>query len=465
MARMAARVRPVAAQNVEPVAALGRVLAQNIDIELRIPPAAVALRDGWAVKAELTTDAGPYAPVPIPAATRVQVGGTLGPEHDAVLPVDAVSTRGGRIEAVVPVASSDGVLRAGGDLPAGARTLQAGRRIIPPQAALCNADGMKTLPVRVPRLQLTGARAGADWVIHTAMGCIGHGIPHNGGEVTNDDAEGDFERALADADADAVIVLGGSGCGRNDRVVRTLASAGELVVHGIGLIPGETAAFGIAARRPVLVLPGRLDAALTVWHVLGRVLLRQLAGSTEPLLMRAAKLTQKVSSHGGLAELVRFIAMGATHPCGRKALARTEALHATINAGAADLMSRIRRAARQVQFLEVVSEEEARARFVQHLDLSPLPSESVALSVALGRPLAHDVKAPLDCRRSTARTWTVSPCALPILSGRATACPALCNSMEKSSSAGILQSWKCSRNRPLPSGPEVSFPAVPMPSS
>src|SRR3982074_2091362 len=61
-----------------------------------------------------------------------------------------------------------------------------------------------------------------------------------------------------------------------------------------------------------------------------------------------------------------------------------------------DLIAAIRRAARQEQFLEVVSAEEASARFARHLDFSPLPGERVALAAALGRILAQDVTAPLD---------------------------------------------------------------------
>ena len=56
----------------------------------------------------------------------------------------------------------------------------------------------------------------------------------------------------------------------------------------------------------------------------------------------------------------------------------------------------MREAARQEQFLEVVSAEEARRRFEGRLDLTPLPGERVTLAHALGRVLAHDVVAPLD---------------------------------------------------------------------
>ncbi len=61
-----------------------------------------------------------------------------------------------------------------------------------------------------------------------------------------------------------------------------------------------------------------------------------------------------------------------------------------------ELLAAVRQAARQEQFLEVVSAEEARKRFNGHLDLSPLPGERVMLAAALGRVLAGDLAAPID---------------------------------------------------------------------
>jgi putative molybdopterin biosynthesis protein len=61
-----------------------------------------------------------------------------------------------------------------------------------------------------------------------------------------------------------------------------------------------------------------------------------------------------------------------------------------------DLLARVRAAARQEQFLEVVSADEARARFARAIDLSPLGPERVGLSATLGRVLAHDVVAAVD---------------------------------------------------------------------
>ncbi len=60
------------------------------------------------------------------------------------------------------------------------------------------------------------------------------------------------------------------------------------------------------------------------------------------------------------------------------------------------LFEAVRLAARQEQFLEVVSPEEAQARFQRHLDLRPLPPERVSLMDSLGRVLSADVMAPID---------------------------------------------------------------------
>ena len=60
------------------------------------------------------------------------------------------------------------------------------------------------------------------------------------------------------------------------------------------------------------------------------------------------------------------------------------------------ILEAVRRAARQEQFLEVVSAAEARRRFEACIDRSPLGAETVPLAAALSRVLAADVVAPVD---------------------------------------------------------------------
>jgi molybdopterin molybdotransferase len=311
LARLDALVKPVPPSTSELAAALGRTLAEDVVVAAAIPAAARALRDGWAVASDQTTDAGGYAPAPLPAALRVDVGEPLPPETDAVALLDAVAIRGGLAQALAPVAPGEGVLPAGADVAPGATLLPAGRRLDRVHVALLAAAGVDRVRVRAPRLRLVGARSQSDAVIDAALACISNAIGATGG-VAAAAEHGNVASALADAAADAVVVVGGTGSGRNDTTVHTLTSVGELSAHGIALIPGETAAFGTVGSRPVLALPGRLDGALSAWHVLGQLMLARLAGNVEPPLLRRAKLTHKVSSTVGLAELVPVRCDGAS---------------------------------------------------------------------------------------------------------------------------------------------------------
>jgi len=83
-----------------------------------------------------------------------------------------------------------------------------------------------------------------------------------------------------------------------------LARAGKVEAHGIAVYPGETAAFGFVGKRPVLLVPGRLDAALAVWVLLGRYLAARLAGSVITDLPVTATLRRKVTSSIGMTELM-----------------------------------------------------------------------------------------------------------------------------------------------------------------
>jgi len=63
---------------------------------------------------------------------------------------------------------------------------------------------------------------------------------------------------------------------------------------------------------------------------------------------------------------------------------------------ALEILDAVRRAARQEQFLEVVSADEARRRFEACVDHSPLGGETLLLSSVLSRGLSDDVVAPVD---------------------------------------------------------------------
>lgn len=284
--------------------ALNRALAEDAVATAAQPAEARALRDGYAVRAEDIADAGSYAPALLAAApVRVDVGDVLPPSSDTVVPLDAIVARGGRFEAIAPAAAGDGVLSAGADLRAGDFIARAGWRLNDFNLAMLAMAGMKRVAVREPRIRLVKVRADADVVLDTAGDLVARALNARGCAIRR--SAGDLDAALADSADDAVIAIGGTGSGRDDASVATLARQGRVVAHGVGISPGETAAFGMIGDRPVLLLPGRIDAAIAGWLTMGLPLIDRLAGSSEGSgPSTVAKLTRKVASPIGLVEVV-----------------------------------------------------------------------------------------------------------------------------------------------------------------
>ena len=429
LAWIASLVAPVVPREVALDAALLRVLAEDVRVDTGLPAEPRALRDGYAVRAEDIADAGPYTPMPfVVAPTRVDVGDALPPDADAVAPLDALVDRGGNFQAVAPTVAGEGVLPACADLRAGDFIACAGWRLNDFNLAMLAATGRDRVPVREPRIRLLKSRPASDVMLDAVGDLLSRALAARGCAVSR--TAGDLAEALAGQASDAVIAIGGTGSGRNDASISKLAQVGRVEAHGVAISPGETAAFGMSGARPVLLLPGRIDAAIAGWLTMGLPMIDRLAGSSDaadPFVV--ATLARKVASPLGLVEVVpvrlaagqsgahslgllaagiarrfrrldagarrqrRFSSRNRGHG---KTLAMNERFDTASTTDIDKLFAAIRRAARQEQFLEVVSAEEARARFARHVSFAPLEGEHVALSAALGRVLAHDVAAPID---------------------------------------------------------------------
>ena len=315
LALIEARVGAVGPRLCGPTQALGATLAQDVTVP-ELPARAVALRDGYAVEAAAITDAGAYAPLPFATMPRrVDAGDAMPPGTDAVAPLDAVVVRGDRAEAVAAVAPGEGVLPTGTDAAAQMPLGRPGTILRALDIAAMTAAGVRDVSVRSPRLRLARGSAAQSSFIDAALTLLADLIAKAGGNVLGDAIS--LEPALTDQEADAVVAIGGTGSGRNDGSVRFLAARGRVEVHGIAISPGETAALGWVGPRPVLLLPGRLDAALSGWLLVGRYLLARLASGTVEEATRPLPLKRKVASAIGLTELVPVVcADGMAEPLG-----------------------------------------------------------------------------------------------------------------------------------------------------
>lgn len=296
------RVRAVAQRKVSLTAARDFTLAEDVIGSAR-PPHAIAIRDGFPVDSALVVDAGPYTPIPLPLTTRrIDVGEPLPSGTDAVLPLDAVALRDHRAEAIASAVAGEGVLPAAADVAAHVPLRRAGERARAIDLAVMRAAGITEVSLRLPKIHVVWGGDTRSDLIEAAFVTIMRIVGEAGGVVTGKSVT--LAPALGDSETDAVIAVGGTGSGRQDAAVQTLARLGRVEMHGIAISPGETAAFGFIETRPVLLVPGRLDAALAVWVLIGRHLAAKLAGGRVEDWSTTLPLKRKVTSTIGLTELI-----------------------------------------------------------------------------------------------------------------------------------------------------------------
>jgi molybdopterin molybdotransferase len=305
LALVDSRVVAVTPQKSAVAVALGRTVAEDV-VASQLPPMTIALRDGFAVEAGAIADAGPYSPAPLASKPqRVDVGEPLPSGTDAVAPFDAVNARGDRAEVIAAVSPGEGVLPAGGDCTPLTPLRRAGESVRAIDIAVIAAAGIAEVTVRSPRIRIACGSNLKTALIASAFDVLARAATAAGCTVLEAQREDDaLDRALADESADAVIAVGGTGSGRRDAAVHTLARLGQVEAHGIAVSPGETAAVGFAGKRPVLLIPGRLDAVLAIWLLIGRYLVVKLAGGGIADWPVTLQLKRKVTSNIGLTELV-----------------------------------------------------------------------------------------------------------------------------------------------------------------
>jgi molybdopterin molybdotransferase len=300
-AKIDALAAPVEAREVLLENALGKFLAAPASAPETLPPRAIALRDGWAVRSDAILDAGPYAPALLSVTPPwVEAGDAVPAGMDAILPPDAVVLKEHGAEALANTAPGEGILPAGADAAKGFALRRLGERLRSMDLALLRAAGIAKVKIRAPRIRVVRANAHEGENVLTPFLA---GLIEASGGVTEGGPATPLEQSFIDEGVDAVFALGGSGVGRSDKSVLTLARVGRVEFHGVALLPGETAAFGLAAK-PVLVLPGRFDAALAVFLTLGQRLIARLAGALEDEPGISMKLARKIASQPGFAEFV-----------------------------------------------------------------------------------------------------------------------------------------------------------------
>ena len=239
--------------------------------------------DGYAVIAEATQGATPYAPRPLDVigevragavfdgsisgrqAVKITTGAPVPAGADAVLMVE--HTEDGK--ATQPISRGKNVAPVGEDINAGDTLIEAGRLLRPQDVGVLASTGVAdVLVVKQPRVRIviTGDELlppgstphGAQIVDCNSL--VLDGLCRRDGAGVVDivrlvDDRDAIRQAMA-AECDVLLISGGSSVGPEDHAPLLLAELGEVVVHGVTMRPSSPAGFGFIAERAAFLLPG-----------------------------------------------------------------------------------------------------------------------------------------------------------------------------------------------------------------
>jgi len=252
---------------------------------------------------------------------------------DAVLPaewVDADPQAPDRVVALSPLPPGKNIGRRGEDITRGTVLLDVGRILRPQDLGVLSSIGQASVNVvRQPRVRLviTGNEllpAGStpcDFQITDANGPMLAALAERDGAIVEFPGlvrdEADAILAALNADADVVIVSGGSSVGIEDLAPDLLATHGELAVHGIAMRPSSPTGLGRLGHRLVFLLPGNPVSSLCAYDFFAGRAIRALGGRSKAWPYRSTRgtLARKISSPVGRLDYARVkIADGRVEP-------------------------------------------------------------------------------------------------------------------------------------------------------
>jgi molybdenum cofactor synthesis domain-containing protein len=288
--------------------ALGRVTSGPVYAGVSAPTYHSAAMDGIAVRAEATYGATEQTPKVLKTgddAVWINTGHALPEGYNAVIMVEKIHERdAAHIEIMSPAYPWQNIRKVGEDIIA-TQLLFPQNHVIRPydMGALVAAGVFKLMVRRKPKViiiptgtEIVGYRDVSDFsqlrsnrIIDsnsiTLSGLVreAHGEPHVF-DITPDE-EGAIRDVLlkaADSDADLILINAGSSAGSKDYTAGILAETGEVLVHGVAMMPGKPTILGLIQGKPVIGIPGYPVSAILAFEQFARPLLFNLQGLTPP---------------------------------------------------------------------------------------------------------------------------------------------------------------------------------------
>jgi molybdopterin molybdotransferase len=313
--------------------ALGRVLAGPVRVEIDVPHFAKAAMDGFAVRAQDTFGASDTSPLKLRIVGHVTPGQVtdraIGPGEcveistgapmprgaDATVMVENTETEDDEVVVYKTVAPGQYLIKIGSDVTAGSNLFGSGQELAPRHLGVLAAAGVNEVEVRRnPRIALMstgneilapGEPLAPGKIYNINSTTLGHAFRAFGCQVHDlgvikDEPEA-VRKAISSAlaEADIVMLSGGSSLGRGDFVPDIMRELGTLLFHGIAVKPGKPTALAVAGSKLIFGMPGYPTSALSNYYILLEPVLEKMTGRKVRKSYTTAKMERKVLSTVG----------------------------------------------------------------------------------------------------------------------------------------------------------------------
>jgi molybdopterin molybdotransferase len=260
-------------------------------------------------------------------------GAPIPPGCDAVLPaewIDETASTSTIVGVLAAVSPGKHVGKQAEDVALGTTLFEAGRVLRPQDLGVLSSVGVGEARVfSRPRVRLvvtgnellpSGSRPHGSRIVDANGPMLTALVERDGGLV-------DFPGLVADqpdailsalrAEADVIIVSGGSSVGIEDLAPTLVARHGELAIHGIAMRPSSPTGLGRIGGRLVFLLPGNPVSCLCAYDFFAGRAIRALGGRSTawPYRPIRGRLTRKISSPIGRLDYARVrVIDGAVEP-------------------------------------------------------------------------------------------------------------------------------------------------------
>ncbi len=280
-----------------------RVLAEDIEVLIDVPPFDRSAMDGYAVIAENTSHASPSNPAYLEVideigagtvskhtlahgqAIKIATGAPMPVGSDAIIMEEDAEQLDNKIRITKNIAFNQDVALKGEDLKKGEIILKEGQILGPHHLSLIASSGYDR--VKVFKKPDIGVIITGNELVEPAAELEPGKIPNSNKFALKGIVEeslavphikhcgDDFNTMISELQEytekyDVVITTGGTAISKGDVVVEATSRLGEVLFHGVAIKPGKPVGFGVINNKPIFMLSGYPVAAAVQFDVFTR---------------------------------------------------------------------------------------------------------------------------------------------------------------------------------------------------